>query len=80
MRLRSAGVLPFVAALLVGTAATPARADDPCAGFKWDVSKERALFAASVQPQAQPAGRDGTGRPSSCRIDYTCCGSRRSTR
>ncbi len=63
MRLRSAGVLPFMAALLVGIAATPARADDPCAGFKWDVSKERALFAAPVQPQAQPAGRDGTAAP-----------------
>ena len=63
MRLRSARALPLVGALLIGIAAVPAYADDPCAGFKWDVSKERALFAASVQPQAQPAGRDGTGAP-----------------
>jgi hypothetical protein len=62
MRLRSAGAWPL-AALLLGIAAVPAYADDPCAGFKWDVSKERALFAASAQPQAQPAGKDGAGAP-----------------
>jgi hypothetical protein len=63
MRLRSARALPLAAALLSGIGAVPAYADDPCAGFKWDVSKERALFAASAQPQAQPAGKDGTGAP-----------------
>jgi hypothetical protein len=63
MRLRSARALPLVGAVLIGIAAVPAHADDPCAGFKWDVSKERALFAASAQPQAQPAGKDGTGAP-----------------
>jgi hypothetical protein len=63
VRLRSAPALPLVGALLIGIAAVPAHADDPCAGFKWDVSKERALFAASAQPQAQPAGRDGAGAP-----------------
>ncbi len=63
MRLPSAGALPLIGALLLSIAAVPAHADDPCAGFKWDVSKERALFAASAQPQAQAAGKDGTGTP-----------------
>jgi hypothetical protein len=33
----------YFCALLVAEAA-PAPAEDPCAGFKWDVSQERALF------------------------------------
>ncbi len=32
-------------ALVLGAAVPPARADDACLDFKWDVSKERALFA-----------------------------------
>jgi len=43
-------------ALLTGTGAAPALGDDPCAGFKWDVSKERALFGSSAF--LQPAGKD----------------------
>ena len=41
----------------------PARAlaDDPCAGFKWDVSKERALFGTSAPTLA--AGKDGGSAP-----------------
>jgi hypothetical protein len=61
MRLRSIRALPLAGALLLSVAAAPARADDPCGGFKWDVSKERALFAASAQAQA--AGKDGTRAP-----------------
>jgi hypothetical protein len=34
---------------------------DPCAGFKWDVSKERALFASAAAPT--PAGKDGASAP-----------------
>jgi hypothetical protein len=51
----------FLLALLVGSAATPAIADDACAGFKWDVSKERALFAESAVPLA--AGKDRMSAP-----------------
>ena len=39
----------------------PALADDACAGFKWDVSKERALFAGSPVPLA--AGKDRMSAP-----------------
>ena len=39
----------------------PALADDACAGFKWDVSKERALFAESAVPLA--AGKDRMSAP-----------------
>jgi hypothetical protein len=46
-------------ALLVGGAAPSlALADDACAGFKWDVSQERALFGSSALAQA--AGKDVT--------------------
>jgi hypothetical protein len=40
--------------LLCGAAAT-GRAGDPCAGFSWDVQRERALFAAA--PHAATAGK-----------------------
>ncbi len=35
--------------------------DDPCAGFKWDVGKERALFASPATPAT--AGKSGTAAP-----------------
>jgi hypothetical protein len=48
-------------ALLAGGAAVPAVADNDCVDFKWDVSKERALFAqaaveltAGKNPKAAP--------------------------
>jgi hypothetical protein len=62
MRPRSARAL-LLGALLISIAAVPAHGDDPCSGFKWDLSKERALFAAAVQPQGQAAGKDGTRTP-----------------
>jgi len=38
------------AVVLVGLASLAAEAADPCDGYNWDVSKERALFAESAQP------------------------------
>lgn len=44
-----------------------ARADDapadPCAGFRWDVTRERALFATDVVPTELAAGRDPAAAP-----------------
>jgi hypothetical protein len=46
----------FVVSLVLGGAALPALADDACVDFKWDVSKERALFAGT--PESLTAGKD----------------------
>jgi hypothetical protein len=51
----------FLVALVLAGAALPALADDACVDFKWDVSKERALFAET--PTAVTAGRDPTSAP-----------------
>jgi hypothetical protein len=48
-------------ALVLAGAALPALADDACVDFKWDVSKERALFAAT--PVKVPAGKDPRSAP-----------------
>jgi len=61
----SLGKTPAVAlyfCVLIGMQAAPALADDACAGFKWDVSRERALFGSSAQEQ--PAGKDAATAPS----------------
>jgi hypothetical protein len=50
-----------LAALLLGLAAGAAHADDPCAGFKWNVTRERALFAG--QPQALTASQGAASAP-----------------
>jgi hypothetical protein len=46
----------FVMSLALAGAALPALADEACLDFKWDVSKERALFAGT--PEALTAGKD----------------------
>jgi hypothetical protein len=46
--------------VLIGSGGT-ALADDPCAGFKWDVAKEHALFAGAGA--ALPAGKDVASAP-----------------
>lgn len=45
----------------MGLAALPARSDEACVDFKWDVSKERALFAGT--PAASAAGEDAKSAP-----------------
>jgi hypothetical protein len=48
-------------ALVLGCAALPAVADDACVDFKWDVSKERALFAET--PAKVTAGKEPKSAP-----------------
>jgi hypothetical protein len=45
-----------VALLLLGRAQSSRAQTDPCSGYKWDVTAERALFAASAKSVA--AGKD----------------------
>jgi hypothetical protein len=51
----------ILVALVLGGAARPVLADEACVDFKWDVSKERALFAE--MPAALSAGRDPMSAP-----------------
>jgi hypothetical protein len=51
----------FLIALILAGAALPALADEGCLDFKWDVSKERALFAET--PSALTAGKDSKSAP-----------------
>jgi hypothetical protein len=51
----------FLFALVFWGAALPARADEACLDFKWDVSKERALFAET--PSSLAAGKDPKSAP-----------------
>src|SRR5689334_5466483 len=52
----------WVGALAVSAwLAVTAHADDPCAGFTWDVAHERALFASAAQ--TLNAGRDAATAP-----------------
>jgi hypothetical protein len=51
----------FLVALILAGAALPALADEGCLDFKWDVSKERALFAET--PSGLTAGKDSKSAP-----------------
>jgi hypothetical protein len=54
-------VLPALLALLLAGALPAAHADDGCLDFKWDVSKERALFAGT--PAVLKGGKDLASAP-----------------
>jgi hypothetical protein len=45
----------MLGAALMAAAGSAAADTDPCAGYKWDVSKERSLFAGVSQPLAAGA-------------------------
>jgi hypothetical protein len=47
--------------VLLGASAVASAADDPCAGFKWNVTPERAVFSQKPHPTA--AGHDSTSAP-----------------
>jgi hypothetical protein len=53
--------LTLLLVLVLGGAALPAFADDACVDFKWDVRKERALFAET--PTALAAGQTEASAP-----------------
>jgi hypothetical protein len=53
--------LALLLALGFAGAAEPAHADDACIDFKWDVSKERALFAGTAT--ALTSARESTSAP-----------------
>jgi hypothetical protein len=62
MRFRtSLALLLTIGTLLCGTCPAAAPADDACASFKWDVTKERALFSGSAV--AVSAGKDIKSAP-----------------
>ena len=48
-------VLSILLTALMGVAGAPAMADDACVDFKWDVSRERALFAGPATPLSAAA-------------------------
>jgi hypothetical protein len=54
-------VISLTLLLVLRMAAMPASADDSCVDFKWDVSKERALFAQT--PVGLTAGKDPRSAP-----------------
>ena len=61
--MQSARVSAFALFLALGVAgaARPAHADDACIDFKWDVSKERALFAGT--PTVLKSAKEATAAP-----------------
>ncbi len=59
-RRAAVSILPVLLAILAGTA-SPVLADDACAGYKWDVSAERTLFAGTAAPVT--AGHDTKSAP-----------------
>jgi hypothetical protein len=66
MSLTQSSALPWfrvlmVNAVLLCSATVAAAAEDPCAGYKWNVTQEHALF--SKAPESVAAGRDLSSAP-----------------
>lgn len=61
MSARSRALSLLAICMFVGGAKAATAADDPCAGFKWNVTEERAVF--SQKPQSTAAGRDAASAP-----------------
>jgi hypothetical protein len=61
MQIIRSRVFVLILAIAAGGAGAPARADNSCLDFKWDVSKERALFAGTSV--ALPVGKDSASAP-----------------
>jgi hypothetical protein len=53
--------IPILLAVVLGAISAKALANDTCVDFKWDVTSERALFAATATPL--PAGSDPKSAP-----------------
>ena len=60
MTLRSRA-LPWLTALMLSGATTAMAADDPCTGFKWNITQEHALFTGA--PESLTAGHDLASAP-----------------
>ena len=61
MTLRSKA-LPWLSLLMLSGATAAMAADDPCTGFKWNVTQEHALFSGT--PESVTAGHDLASAPS----------------
>src|ERR1700741_2812345 len=61
MTLLRSSVLSWLTVVMLAGATVATAADDPCSGFKWDVTQEHALFTKA--PESVTAGRDRASAP-----------------
>lgn len=62
MQIHGRAMVQVLLTVIFAGAALPARSDEACRDFKWDVAKERALFAGT--PASLAAGADLKSAPS----------------